>query len=147
MKFCRFIYCQCGCQKTLPRNNKWGATNKLIKGHTFKGKNHWNWNNGIRKHDGYIQIYLPTHPFAQNKGYVPKHRLVMEKHIGRYLTKNELVHHINGIKDDNRIDNLQIVSPSEHTLIHNYERTQRKLNQIGNETGIISNKTSYSIKK
>lgn len=47
-----------------------------------------------------------------------EHRMVMEAYIGRKLNKEELIHHINGIKDDNRIENLQIVTRSEHGKIH-----------------------------
>ena len=76
------------------------------------------WKGGRHKtHEGYIMIYCPGHPSArQNK--ILEHRLVMEKHLGRYLTKNEIVHHINGIVDDNRIRNLQVMSPSEHSRLH-----------------------------
>lgn len=57
---------------------------------------------------GYLLIYLPQHPFCDGKGYVRKHRLVMEKHIGRYLKPEEIVHHINENKLDNNINNLEL---------------------------------------
>lgn len=54
------------------------------------------------------------------KTYVLDHRYIMEKHIGRNLDKSELVHHINGNKLDNRIENLQILSWSAHAKQHNF---------------------------
>ena len=62
---------------------------------------------------GYILIYCPEHPHAVNK-YVPEHRLIIERALGRYLTKEEFVHHRNGIKDDNTLENLQIVTSILH---------------------------------
>ena len=47
------------------------------------------------------------------------HRIIMEKHIGRKLTKDEHVHHINGIECDNDINNLQLMTNSEHCSHHN----------------------------
>jgi hypothetical protein len=66
-----------------------------------------NWNGGKKTLRGYVYILKPEHPL-NNAGYVLEHRLVMEDAIGRYLTKEEVVHHINGIRNDNRIENLML---------------------------------------
>jgi len=68
---------------------------------------HPRWNGGTSKTRGYVKQLVPDHPFARN-GYVLQHRLVMEKMLGRLLTAEEVVHHKNGIKDDNRPENLQL---------------------------------------
>lgn len=61
-----------------------------------------------KKDGGYIVVLCKQHPNATKQGTVAEHRLVMEESLGRYLTSYETVHHINGIKDDNRIENLQL---------------------------------------
>lgn len=69
------------------------------------------------KDNGYVFIHNKKHP-KNKKGYVLEHRLVVEKNIGRYLKPDEMIHHINEIRHDNRINNLKIVSRSEHSKIH-----------------------------
>lgn len=67
------------------------------------------WKGGVRcSSDGYTEIYSPDHPHANARKVVLEHRLVIEEHIGRYLTPVETVHHKNGIKYDNRIENLEL---------------------------------------
>lgn len=63
---------------------------------------------------GYIFVKAPNHPNVNGQGYVQEHRLVMEEMLGRYLGPNEIVHHINGIKDDNRQENLKMVTQRNH---------------------------------
>lgn len=57
---------------------------------------------------GYVLVKLPDNPMAMTNGYVPEHRLVMAEHIGRPLMPYENVHHINGVRDDNRLENLEL---------------------------------------
>lgn len=68
---------------------------------------------------GYCYIYKPEHPYAiKRKRYVAEHRLVMEKFLGRYLTEQEVIHHLNGIKTDNRLENLLVLNFNEHNKYH-----------------------------
>jgi len=89
---------------------------QLVKGHPAKkGKDSPKWKGGRVLHEkGYILIYSPTHPRKDANNYVREHRLVMEKRLGRYLYPWEIVHHENGIKDDNKIGNLELSPHGKH---------------------------------
>lgn len=77
------------------------------------------WKGGVRHALGYVYILHHNHPNSNDKGYVAEHRLVMEKKLGRYLKTEEKIHHINGIKSDNRIENLQLLNgQKEHMKFH-----------------------------
>lgn len=81
---------------------------------TMKGYPSARNNGGYLDMDGYRHIRIPSHPSANSRGYVFEHRMMMEKKLGRNLTTMEWVHHKNGIKSDNRLANLEIVTHSKH---------------------------------
>lgn len=106
----------------LNQNQK--VVNKVAKKHGFRmrrtgppsGENHPNWRGGrLLCKNGYVKVYCPDHPHARGRGYVWEHRLVMEQSLGRHLDPGEVVHHTNGVTDDNRLENLQLfASNGEH---------------------------------
>ena len=85
-----------------------------------QGKESHFWKGGHYKDKkGYIVTYMPNHPFANKGGQVMEHRLIMEMYLGRYITKIEVVHHKNYIREDNRIENLMLFkNRKEHEQYH-----------------------------
>lgn len=76
-----------------------------------------------KKHThGYELVYAPDHPNAHADGYVLKHTVVLERQIGRYLAPDEVAHHINHIRNDNRPENLMLMNRHEHMSMHMRER-------------------------
>ena len=93
---------------------------------TRKGTNNGMWKGGRYKSaKGYIYTLMPEHPHANNGGnrYVKRSHLIMEKTLRRYLRPGEIVHHVNGIKDDDRPENLQLFpNTGTHSKFHRAKR-------------------------
>ncbi len=82
------------------------------------GEDSANYNGGKYIDDkGYVRVLKQDHP-KNIRGYAYEHRLVMEEYVKRYLQPWETVHHINEIKDDNRLDNLFLCTHIEHSALH-----------------------------
>lgn len=95
---------------------KKGVSNNVM------GKNPM-WKGGRwQRKDGYVLVKANGHPMARSQGYILEHRLKVSNYLGRMLSKTEVVHHKNGIKNDNRIINLELMDAGAHTSSH-YKKT------------------------
>ncbi len=120
--------CECGCGAATTTAELTVRAKREFRGHpkpylpfhrkTKVREAHGNWKGGRIKSRGYVLVFMPEHPHADPKGYVREHRLVVEKRLGRYLRPDEHVHHVNHVKDDNRDENLQVMTKGEHTTEH-----------------------------
>ena len=117
------IECACGCKGILTKNiDDWRQPDGLrsrifLYHHNFKiktfGENHHSWKGGKSPHSGgYNTLRI------NGKDYL-EHRIIWEKYYNCCLLPKTVIHHKNGIKNDNRIDNLQpLINGSEHIRIH-----------------------------
>jgi hypothetical protein len=120
--FIKTICSNCGGEYFQDRSNFYKAKASLC---SRQCRKEWVSNlEGIKKYKrgdrkGPILVKVSNHPNADRQGYVPEHRLVMEKFLGRILTKQEIVHHINMNQQDNNIENLCLFNTNtDHFLCH-----------------------------
>lgn len=106
------------------------------------GEENPRWKGGRYKSKGYVYLHrehmteeerekFDSMIRSSDKQYIPEHRLVMARHLGRPLGKDDIVHHRNGVKDDNRIENLQLKSQDTHTEEH--QEVLKELQEVREE--------------
>lgn len=111
---------------------QWGIDRRYPNGRF--GEDAARWKGGRRKTHGYVRVYAPNHPNCTQDGYVMEHRLVMEQHLNRLLADDEEIHHKNHVRDDNRIENLEILSHQQHRALHaSIAKTKAKLERLENK--------------
>ncbi|KKL18505.1 hypothetical protein LCGC14_2474860 [marine sediment metagenome] len=117
---------------------RWGCGKPIMNGSAFCMTHRWIGNK--RKHTPRLEKNLywqtllysddPFYPMASKRGYVYVHRLVMAKEVGRCLTKDEIVHHLNGIRTDNRKENLVIITERSHDTRSFIKSLQARIREL-----------------
>ena len=114
-----FIECICGCGEILTSRKRYNyAKREWIAGHGQRGNygkfgpDHPAWKGGRRIKNGYRLVNVG----GKHERF--EHDIIMEKHLRRPLNRDEVVHHKNGIKHDNRIENLEVMKNIEHARMH-----------------------------
>lgn len=128
IKKCKNSYCSKECHRIAKMEYMSGEKNHQ---YGLKGPKNATWSGQLRRVNkfGYIKLYIPEHPFADEYGWVLEHRVIAEKHLmtakhsieinGKpYLSPECVVHHRNFDRADNRVENLVIMSKSEHQSLH-----------------------------
>ena len=94
------------------------------------GKNNYAWRGNKFEWRGYVLVYSPKHPRPSYGSRVFEHRLVMEKKLGRYLESHEIIHHLNGIRNDNRLENLSLTCKEKHDTRSYVKQLQKRVREL-----------------
>ena len=123
-KYIRVPCIDCGKERWVALNHGEPKSTRCLScanriGHNFPMERNSNWRGGRRDQvDGYVVRTIPqNHPYhsmAGKSNQVREHRLVMAEHLERPLKTEEFVHHLNGLRNDNRIENLVLTDIKEH---------------------------------
>lgn len=117
--------CEPNCPKLIRKYTIKGKLNRYATGHHIKGENNPRYNGyTYTDKDGYVHIRAPSdHPYKDVRGYIYRHRSVIEEHLTKkngyktYLEPKFVGHHLNEVKDDDRIENLQILTAEQHNKL------------------------------
>ena len=125
------VLCECGCGIPTPiatrtrtsRNQKKGVALRFISGHNARLLSSEEQSRRSSFNDGSTLRYTgsPSNYVKLKQRHM--HRVVMEKHLGRALESNEVVHHIDGNKWNNDLSNLEVMSQADHVRLHNKQRS------------------------
>lgn len=121
-------YCskECSMKITNQKLSENGEHTRFEKGQKAWNKRGFTYTMARMGGRAYKLIFFPEHPNSSKKGYVREHRLIMEDSIGRYLSRNEVVHHINNDTLDNNINNLELLTQEEHRRLHLKDNVHRR---------------------
>lgn len=110
----------------MPGKNRRNGDMRGRHGNHARGPAHPRWKGGrIVASNGYVKVRVgKEHPLADPIGYAYEHLLVWVKAGNPKPESGESLHHKNGVKTDNRLENLELLTQSQHVTLHNMERTR-----------------------
>lgn len=118
----KFCSKECSNKVVSQRLENSGKITRFKKGNKPWNKKGFVYHRSRKNGKRYKLIKVQNHPFATRRGYIREHRFIIEQSIGRFLRKDEIVHHINEDTCDNRIENLKLMTKKEHdSLSHEYK--------------------------
>lgn len=103
------VYCTKSCASV--------KKGKMRQGQKTGPRKNWEYAEQIDK-NGYVKCYGRLHPYSNGRHMIPKHVIVMELSIGRKIKSTEVVHHKNGNRQDNKLENLELMTRSMHSKLH-----------------------------